>query len=112
MGKELVMQLEPVNDFDEVQRRLRLTSAALEQLWKYNDPPFGGAANIFPVLERAAIGGLLDGEELLQVSGLLYCASQMRRYLAKSAAFEDYLVQIVDSRIIKRTQSCLDDEDN
>ena len=111
LGKELVMQLEPVNDFDEVQRRLRLTSAALEQLWKYNDPPFGGAANIFPVLERAAIGGLLDGEELLQVSGLLYCASQMRRYLAKSAAFEDYLVQIVDSpELLKELNRCLDDE--
>ena len=36
----------------------------------------------------------------------------MRRYLAKSAAFEeDYLVQIVDSpELLKELNRCLDDE--
>lgn len=111
LGKDRVATLSPTTELEEIKARLHLTSAALEQLWKHSDPPFGGATNIFPVLERATIGGLLNGTELLQVSGLLYCSSQMRRYLAETSAFEDHVVQLASlPELLRELNRCLDDD--
>ena len=52
LGKQLILALEPSANFDEVERNLEQTTQALALLWKHGVPPFGGAADIAPILRR------------------------------------------------------------
>ncbi len=112
LGKERVLQLVPSFDLEHVQHSQGLTSQAMEYLWQYNDPPFGGAVDINPILHRARIGGVLGGEQLLQVAGLLYCATQLRRYLAKvEPGLGEYSFSLAHlPHIVAEINRCLDDE--
>lgn len=111
LGKKLVLELEPQTEFSFVKQQLDLTTAALELLWKYSVPPFGGAVDISSILHRARIGGLLNGEELLKLAGVLQCIEKMRHYLGKSADFTWYIEQLIDLPHVKNEiNRCLDDE--
>lgn len=111
LGKNMVQLLEPGNDFNQIKANLDLTTAAVKLLWSQSDPPFGGAVDINPELQRASIGGVLDGNELIKVSGLLYCATEMRRYLMKADTMQEYLPRISHNpQLTAEINRCLDDD--
>jgi len=111
LGKELALQLYPSTDATEVQNRLERTSHAVSLLWKYGDPPFGGAMDITPILQRSSIGGILDGTELLSIVAVLDCAGNMQRYLAKSEHFSDCLSQLhALPELAAEIKRCIDDD--
>ncbi|MBE3572156.1 MAG: endonuclease MutS2 [Moorella humiferrea] len=80
LGVELVRTLEPVRDLEEVRRRIKATSEAEEVLRRYPDLPFS-IYDVRPQLARAAVGGILEGEELLRVVATLKNGRRVRRYL-------------------------------
>lgn len=113
LGKDLVLALEPSTDYSEVEQRLERTTHAVALLWKHGDPPFGGAVDISSILQRAAIGGILEGYELIQLARVLECAANMRRYLADSEHFSDLREQLASLPELKiEIYRCFDDEGN
>lgn len=111
LGKQLILALEPSANFDEVERNLEQTTQALALLWKHGVPPFGGAADIAPILRRAQVGGILEGEELIRLAAVLECAANMKRYLSDSdhfAAFREQLSTLPELR--SEIFRCFDDE--
>ncbi|MDE5546478.1 MAG: hypothetical protein K2I88_03350, partial [Anaeroplasmataceae bacterium] len=79
-AKELIDALVPTNDFDEVIKRNQETKEAFMAVVKLSDIPLGGLYQVKGSLERAQIGGILEPQELLNVVGLLDCASNVLRY--------------------------------
>ena len=112
LGKDLVLALEPSTDYSEVEQRLERTTHAVALLWKHGDPPFGGAVDISSILQRAAIGGILEGYELIQLARVLECAANMRRYLADSEHFSDLREQLALPELKIEINRCFDDEGN
>ncbi|MFY9435795.1 MAG: endonuclease MutS2 [Limnochordia bacterium] len=111
LGKQRALALQPSDDYAEVESRQALTTAAVSMLWKNGAPPFGGASDVTAIIQRAAVGGILDGQELLKLAGLLHCASGMRRYLGEVEAFQSYRDQLAElPGLAGEIDRCLDDE--
>ncbi|WP_406676550.1 endonuclease MutS2 [Moorella sp. ACPs] len=81
LGAELARALQPVRDLEEVRNRLKATSEAEQVLRRYPDIPFSNIHDIRPQVARAAVGGLLEEEELLQVAATLSGGRRVRQYL-------------------------------
>jgi len=116
LGKELIGQLSPSCDFEEVKRRLKGTDEAVQVERLKGAPPFGGIVDIRPALQRARIGGMLQASELLDVAGTVSGGRRLKRFLldahddspiAQIAALAE---QISESREVEeRIRSCIDD---
>ena len=110
LSRELMGQLQPSTDFNEVVSSLTLTSEGVRLLWKHGEPPFGGASDIRAVVGRARLGGVLDPLQLLAVADLLYCVGQLKRYLAEEegplAEFHQRLQPLKGMR--EEIERCLD----
>ncbi|MDE7106253.1 MAG: hypothetical protein K2O22_03720, partial [Anaeroplasmataceae bacterium] len=79
-AKECIDTLVPTFDYDEVLKRNQETKEAFQAIVKLSDLPLGGLYAVKGSLERAQIGGILEPQELLNVVGLLDCASNVLRY--------------------------------
>jgi DNA mismatch repair protein MutS2 len=80
LGKERALSLEPSADRDIVRQRLKETSEARRALESFGALPLGGLSDIRPLLQRAAVGSVLAGLELLRVTDTLRCTRRMREY--------------------------------
>ena len=112
LGKELVENLTPAVDIDEVRERLAMTSEALALIWKHGEPPMGGASDIRAVVTRAALGGTLDESQLLAVLGLLYCTGRLSKYMqaAGPKLFELSAGLTPLSRLSDEIVRCIDED--
>ncbi|MDE6584643.1 MAG: endonuclease MutS2, partial [Anaeroplasmataceae bacterium] len=72
--------LVPSNEYEKVLELNQETREAYQAIVKFSDLPLGGLYELKGSLERAAIGGILEPFELLNVVGLLDCASNVLRY--------------------------------
>lgn len=81
-GKRLAHALRPSADFEEVNRRLMETDEAATVIRLKGAPPFGGIRSIEPLLRRAAIGGMLEAAELLDVASTAGAGRRLKRALA------------------------------
>lgn len=110
LSRELINELLPKTDVQEVVRDLSLTSEGVRLLWKHGDAPFGGASDIRGAVGRARLGGVLDPQQLLAVADFLYCVAQLRKYLAEEdgplAEFRQGLVPLQGVR--EEIERCLD----
>ena len=79
-AKERIASLFPTNDYDAVLALNQETREAFQATIKLSDIPLGGLFEVNGSLDRAAIGGILSSEELLNVIGLLDCSSNVIRY--------------------------------
>lgn len=75
-GKELADALQPANTLATVKSSLQETAEAIRLLRDHGAHPLAGARDIRAAVGRAARGGVLSSEELLDVA---YTASVMRR---------------------------------
>lgn len=83
LGKELVEELEPTTDEEEIKMRQAETGEAC-RLWRlFPDFNRAGIKDIRPLVERAGAGGLLTGEELVQVASTLAAGRRLKRALLK-----------------------------
>jgi len=111
LGKQRALNLHPSDEYQEVEARQELTTQAVALLWKQGTPPFGGASDITSILQRAGIGGVLDGQELLKLAGVLDCAGNMRRYLGEVEVFQQFRDQLAHlPELAAEINRCLDDE--
>jgi DNA mismatch repair protein MutS2 len=80
LGKRRARALRPSRDPAWIRERLKETTEAREALARYGVPPFGGLTDISELLQRAVVGSLLDGHELLGVADTLRAARRVRQY--------------------------------
>lgn len=79
-AKEIIEAFVPTSDYDEVLRLNQETKEAYQAIIKLSDIPLGGLYEVKGSIERAAIGGVLEPSELLNVVGLIDCANNVIRY--------------------------------
>ncbi|AZR73660.1 hypothetical protein BBF96_09840 [Anoxybacter fermentans] len=90
MGKELVERLEPVYDLEYIKERLKEVTEARKMLDEHPNVPFGGIRDLRQILQRAAKGIVLNGNELLDVSITLFAARRLKNFFKEQ---EDNLRQ-------------------
>ncbi len=79
-AKEQIDSLLPTDSYEKVVSLNQETKEAFQAIVKLSDIPLGGLYEVKGSLERAAIGGVLAPDELLNVIGLLDCATNVIRY--------------------------------
>lgn len=79
-AKDRVVLLRPAYSEYEARRRLGETSAAKEMMVLKGSPSFGGIKDVRSSLSRAAMGGLLNTRELLDIAAVLRSARTVRAY--------------------------------
>lgn len=114
LSREKIGQLMPSTDLEEINHSLALTSEAVRLLWKHGEAPFGGASDIRSIVKRADIGGILDPDQLLPIADILYCTTQLKKYMSE---VEGSLVNLATSLSLLPTLSaqierCIDDDGN
>ena len=83
MGREAALALQPSVNAEEVCRRLQETNDAARLMTMRGSPSFSGIRDIRPALDRARLGGTLNGRELLDIAGVARCARLCKAYLAE-----------------------------
>ena len=80
-AKRRALALRPETERDDVQRLQDETAAAKEMIGRKGSPSFGGVRDVRESLERADMGGMLSGRELLDIAGLLTAIRRASEYL-------------------------------
>ena len=83
MGREAALALLPSVNAEEVRRRLQETNDAARLMTLRGSPSFTGVRDIRPALDRARLGGTLNGRELLDIAGVARCARLCKAYIAE-----------------------------
>ena len=83
VARELALDLVPSYRPEEVEHRLRETAEARRLLETGVHLDMGEAGDLRPVLHRAALSGLLRGEELRQVAGTIRAMRGVRRVMSR-----------------------------
>ncbi len=85
-SRELALALRPSNDFDEVVRRQRMTAEA--RRLREMKPRVGveGARDVRELARKAALGGVLEPSELLEIASLLAAAREAHATLSRLGA--------------------------
>ena len=83
MGREAALALQPSVNVEEVRRRLQETNDAARLMTLRGSPSFSGVRDIRPALDRARLGGILNGRELLDIAGVARCARLCKAYIAE-----------------------------
>ncbi len=114
-GRQLALALQPSADPLVVRHRLQETTEAKDLLARRNDITIGGAHDIRPLARHAAIEGVLEPRELLDVRDTLSSARRLRyQILAHEQDFGElaehaYVIQPL-SHIIDDITRCLGDD--
>jgi len=80
MGKELALALMPMTYLNDIQRAQAETTAATGFILRKGSLPIGGIHDINSPLARAAAGGMLQAEELIQIADSLYVCRKLATY--------------------------------
>ena len=80
LAKELILNTEIKNDFEEIKKNLKMTKEAFDSIIKLSDIPLGGLFDVKASLDRAAIQGILNERELLNVVGLIDASDNVIKY--------------------------------
>ncbi|SHI65037.1 endonuclease MutS2 [Parasporobacterium paucivorans] len=83
LGKQLCLDMEPLDDIGTIELLQTQTSDALSLIWKKGSISFRGIHDITPSLKRLGVGSPLNGRELLQISSLLNVALKVKTYTRK-----------------------------
>ena len=84
LGKELVSQIKPLTDLDEIDNRQKETEEALELIIKRGTPPLYGIHDVRGEIKRAEIGGTLGPGSLLKISDSLRVVRSLKNYLKET----------------------------
>ncbi|TCP64135.1 endonuclease MutS2 [Baia soyae] len=81
LGKSLIDDTEPSDDWEEVSERLYITSEGIELLRLKGDVTLGGIRDIRSFVRRAEIGGLLNEAELLDIGSTIHAGRKIKAML-------------------------------
>lgn len=81
MGKELAEALHPASRLDEVRQALAATEEGRTVYRLKGLIPLGGIRDIRQAVKRAAVGGMLEAKELLDVADTLMAGRRLRKFL-------------------------------
>jgi DNA mismatch repair protein MutS2 len=115
-SKELVMELQPSPNLDEVRRRLAYTTEAYGLIELRSDAGVQGARDIRAHLARAAREGVLSPDDLLEVLATTQSAIHVARLLEKLPAEEFPLLSRLGAdtpqrpHIARRIEETISDE--
>ncbi len=84
LGRDLVEQLKPSTDFDEIKGWIDETSETAGLILSNGTFPMGPFVNMHVYLKRAEIGGFLYPNELLEVSDTLRTARRIKQFVKKA----------------------------
>lgn len=79
-GKRRARELRPETDPDEVAKRLKETTAAVEMMVLRGSPSFSGIRPVAGSLQRADMGGSLNTRELMDIARVLGAARAAKDY--------------------------------
>ncbi len=117
LGKEVAESLQPVNYPDEVRRRQRETTEGRAILSAGREVSLGGVRDIRTVVDRAAIGGTLLPQELLDVASTLGTAMRLARFIVEFdsdfTVLKGYAEKIIPQpHIVREVERCIDEYGN
>ncbi|ADO76977.1 endonuclease MutS2 [Halanaerobium praevalens] len=95
IGKEIIQNLEPVNNAEYIKDRLEKVSALKSMIVEFSNPPFGGARDIREDLKKAAKGSVLSTTAISRVRNTIRAVFELKRYL-------NGIKSNLDPRIIER----------
>ncbi|RAL26787.1 endonuclease MutS2 [Thermoflavimicrobium daqui] len=118
LGKELIEDLTPAADKEEVQYRLQETVEGFDLIRLKGDFSLGGLRDIRAILRRARVGGLLYENELLDVASTIHagrkCKSLLRKIDEETASLSilrGLTNQIASlEQLEKKIESCIDEQ--
>ena len=90
VGKEKVRALKPSNNIKEIQTWQKETSQAVSMILKKGSLKVGGLRYINPFLQRTAIGGSLNFEELLNIADFLSASKRAKDYAKSENKYDVY----------------------
>lgn len=93
-GQERALALRPSSDYDEVVRRQRITAEARRLRRLKPGIGLGGAHDIRVAVHKAALGGVLDPSELLDIHTTLLAVRSLRGAITRLAAQAPALADI------------------
>lgn len=83
LGKSIIMEMKPVTNREEVEKRLEETQQAEAVISYIGSSPMDSFADITMALKKAAIGSVLGPGELLQVAHVLKVATRVKDVIDK-----------------------------
>ncbi|XEC93469.1 endonuclease MutS2 [Paenibacillus tarimensis] len=83
LGKRVVRALRPMPVLEDVKQALQATDEAYKADRLKGSAPFGGIVDIFPALQRARIGGMLNPAELLDIANTVRGSRRVKRHIVK-----------------------------
>ncbi|WP_337019940.1 endonuclease MutS2 [Oceanobacillus massiliensis] len=115
LGKDQVSQLKPSTDLAEVIQLQQETDEAASIVRLDKAIPLGGITDIRESLKRSAIGGILSGEECLDVANTVYGGRQVKAFIEnleepELPVLEELVDRITPLRELEQhIKSCIDD---
>lgn len=99
LARDLVENLEPSNDIDEIRRMQEETSEAYRVLVRYGDIDYSAASHIKHLVSKASLGSMLFIEDLYDIMQNIFLVSSIKRYLKTSIEDENlnHLRKLYDS---------------
>lgn len=104
---DYIDQVEISTNFEEIQKRQKETSEAVNLLIKKGNPPLFGIMSLRDTLKRASIGGVLNPQNLINVSDFLRVARFLKNYLKNDSKDEpdidiSIITNLIDSLYINK----------
>lgn len=93
-SRELALGLRPTTDRDEAVARQRMTAEARRLLRNRPGLGLGGARDVRDAVERAALGGVLEPSELLDIRGTLGAARSLKGNITRLASLAPLLADV------------------
>lgn len=114
LGIELIDQIIPSVDVEEVKILQRETDEARAIIRLNKEIPLGGVTDIRPSLSRSGIGGVLREDECLAIANTIYGANTLKRFIANLEddfpLLTSYTNKIVNLREVEeRIKRCIDE---
>src|SRR5438128_2520054 len=85
LGRERVAELAPLDEEDDIQRRLQETGEARRIMDVAGALPLGGIHDVRPAVEAAARDGLIEAPALLDLADTIGSSLRLRGFLVKRA---------------------------
>jgi DNA mismatch repair protein MutS2 len=96
-GRDLALALRPSPDYDEVLHRQRLLAEAIRLRQLHTSLNLSSAVDVRPGLEKAALGGVLDSQQLLDIAATQQVAEGFKAAFTRHGADMPLLAEMAAS---------------
>lgn len=106
LAKNMIKELQPLKQIDEVKYALKETQDAVNLVSKLGTPSLAGIYDIGTIIRRAEIGGVLSPRELLRIGHTLRVSRGLKKYTSDfkndvENIVKDYIYNLVSNRNVE-----------